>query len=129
MLKELSFKLGLMTGGNPLTSIFAGLMILAVCSMGFINWQITDDPQELWVPPQSRANREQGYVQEKFGPFFRINTIWLTPGVNEDPDADIFQAGYLEMLYHLQNAIEEGASTSNSQEYTIEDFCYKPIAG
>ena len=62
MLKELSFKLGLMTGGNPLTSMFAGVMFLVVCSMGFVNWQITDDPQELWVPPASRANREQGYV-------------------------------------------------------------------
>ena len=101
MLKELSFRLGLITGGNPLTSIFGAIMILIVCSTGFVNWRITDDPQELWVPPASRANREQDYFQEKFGPFFRINTIWLTPGVGQDEDADIFQSGYLEMLYHL----------------------------
>lgn len=58
MLKELSFKLGLITGGNPLTSMFGGLMFLVFCSLGFVNLQITDDPQELWVPPNSRANLE-----------------------------------------------------------------------
>ena len=58
MLKELSFKLGLMTGGNPLTSMFGGLMFLFFCSLGFVNFQITADPQELWVPPSSRANLE-----------------------------------------------------------------------
>ena len=90
MLKELSFKLGLVMGGNPLTSIFTGLTLLLFCSMGFVNFQITDDPQELWVAPQSQANVEQSYVIDKFGAFFRINTIWLTPGKGEDPDADIF---------------------------------------
>jgi len=44
MLKFLSFKLGLVVGGNPVTSIFAGLTIFAFCVMGFVNFQITDDP-------------------------------------------------------------------------------------
>lgn len=38
MLKRLSFKLGLLVGGNPFTSIFAGLMILLFCAMGFANF-------------------------------------------------------------------------------------------
>ena len=129
MLKELSFKLGLITGGNPLTSMFGGLMFLVFCSLGFVNLQITDDPQELWVPPNSRANLEQNYFQDKFGPFFRINTIWLTPGVDQDPDADIFQKGYLELLYQLQNAIETGNVELNGKQYLVDDFCYKPITG
>ena len=129
MLKELSFKLGLWTGGNPILSMFSGIMILLVCSWGFTNFQITDAPQELWVPPSSRANREQTFVQEKFGPFFRINTIWLTPSEKEDPDADIFQKGYLEMLYYLQDTIERGNSVNNGFTFNFDDFCYKPISG
>ena len=129
MLKDLSFKLGLLTGGNPIMSIFSGLVVLLFCSLGFVNFQITDDPQELWVAPKSQANIEQSYVIEKFGAFFRINTIWLTPGENEDPDTDIFQKGYLEMLYHLQMAIEEGTTTVNGEDYKVDDFCYKPITG
>jgi len=99
------------------------------CAMGFVNFQITDDPQELWVAPESRSNIEQEYVINKFGAFFRINTIWLTPGVNEDMDADVFQKGYLEMLYHLQMAIENGKAEVNDKMYSVDDFCYKPITG
>jgi Niemann-Pick C1 protein len=83
----------------------------------------------LWVPPNSRANIEQSYVIDKFGPFFRINTIWLTPGQNQNPEADVFQKGYLEMLYYLQNAIEEGTASVNGMDFKLDDFCYKPISG
>mmetsp|Transcript_42759 Transcript_42759/g.65716 ORF Transcript_42759/g.65716 Transcript_42759/m.65716 type:complete len:139 (+) Transcript_42759:73-489(+) len=129
MLKQLSFKLGKLTSGNPMTSIFIGLLILTFCACGFVNLQITNDPQELWVAPESRANIEQNYVNEKFGPFFRINTFWLSPGPSEDPNADVFDQGYLQLLYHLQNHIETGVTTVNGVNYTVDDFCYKPISG
>ena len=90
MLKTLAYRLGLVVGGNPCTFIFSGLMLLAFCLMGLVNVQITDDPQELWVPPASRANLEQDYFKEKFGPFFRINTLWLTPGPDLPDDSDVF---------------------------------------
>ena len=129
MLKQLAYRLGLAAGGNPCTFMFAGLMLLTFCLLGLVNIQLTDDPQELWVPPTSRANIEQDYFKEKFGPFFRINTLWLTPGPGEKNDTDIFDTGYLEMLYELQVAIEEGTSTVAGKEYGLEDFCYKPISG
>jgi Niemann-Pick C1 protein len=91
--------------------------------------EITDDPQELWVPAKSRANIEQQYFIDKFGPFFRINTLWLTPGPGEDPNHDIFEKPYLEMLYHLQMSIEQGRANVNDVEYEVLDFCYKPITG
>ena len=80
-----------MTAGRyPGLFVFAGLVLLSFCAMGFVNFQITNDPQELWVPPASRANIEQEYFIDKFGPFFRINTIWLTPLEESDAHADIF---------------------------------------
>lgn len=48
-----------MAGRYPYHFIFGGLMFLTFCALGFVNMQITDDPQELWVPPTSRANIEQ----------------------------------------------------------------------
>lgn len=101
MLKQLCFRLGHLAGRNPLTFAFAGLLFLIFCSLGFTNLQITNDPQELWVPPSSRAAVEQSYFTDKFGPFFRINTIWLTPANGQDQEADVFQKGYLELLYYL----------------------------
>lgn len=129
MLKSLAYRLGLAAGGNPLTFMSAGLMLLTFCLIGLVNIQLTDDPQELWVPPASRANIEQEYFKEKFGPFFRINTLWLTPGPGEEVKSDIFDRGYLEMLYELQVAIEEGSTAVTGKNYTLDDFCYKPISG
>ena len=59
MLKQLCFNLGLLVGRYPRTFAFAGLLFLTFCSLGFTNLQITSDPQELWVPPSSRAALEQ----------------------------------------------------------------------
>ena len=84
MLRKLSFWLGRKVGRYPAIFVFGGFMFLAFCLCGFVNMQITDDPQELWVPAKSRANIEQQYFIDKFGPFFRINTLWLTPGPGED---------------------------------------------
>jgi Niemann-Pick C1 protein len=81
------------------------------------------------VPPTSRANQEQEYFIDKFGPFFRINTIWLSPGAGAEEDADIFEMPYLEMLYHLQTAIEDQSTHLNNMDYKVDDFCYKPITG
>jgi len=76
---ELFYKWGYWSASRPLTSIFIGLTIVILGMTGFINSQTTADPQELWVPPASRANIEQTYFNENFGAFYRIDTGWLTP--------------------------------------------------
>lgn len=86
------------------------------------------NPQELWVPAESRANVEQTYFAEKFGFFFRINTGWLTP-MDNDLSVDIFKHPYLDLLWILQDAIEQGTATTNNLDFTLDDFCYKPISG
>lgn len=129
MLKFLAYRLGLAAGGNPILFVFAGLLLLTFTLTGLVNMQITNDPQDLWVPPTSTANLQQSYFKEKFGPFFRINTLWLSPGPDEDVNADIFDTGYLQMLYELQKTIEEETTTMNGQTFGLDDFCYKPISG
>ena len=37
MLRDISFKLGLLTSGNPITSIFGGLALMVFCACGFVN--------------------------------------------------------------------------------------------
>ena len=53
MLKDFSFRLGLLIGSNPGSSIFCSFAVLIFCAMGWINVRITDDPQLLWVPADS----------------------------------------------------------------------------
>jgi len=81
------------------------------------------------VPPASRANVEQTYFAEKFGFFFRINTGWISALSPEHQNEDLFQKPYLNLVYYLQHAIENDKSTVNDMEFTLDDFCYKPISG
>ena len=81
------------------------------------------------MPAKSRANIEQEYFAEKFGFFFRINTGWITPVDNPDLDKDIFGHPYLEMLWALQGAIQNDTSTLGGNDWTLDNFCYKPISG
>lgn len=78
-LGNLFYKLGYATASRPGTTCFIGLLILMIGAIGFVNEQLTSDPQELWVPPASRANIEQTYFTEQFGAFFRIDTAMIVP--------------------------------------------------
>jgi Niemann-Pick C1 protein len=132
MLKKLSFNVGLFVGSNPCLSIFGSFMFILFCCLGFYNMQFTDDPQALWVPPTSRANIEQNLFKDKFGAFFRINTLWLSPDQlksKTDPNEDIFKQGYMELLWYLQKAIETETVDVEGSKYMLDDFCYKPITG
>lgn len=92
----------------------------------FITFQA--DPQELWVPADSRANIEQSYFAEKFGFFFRINTGWITPK-DADLNFDVFKHPYLDMLWYLQDHIVNDVAVVNGMNFTLDSFCYKPISG
>lgn len=128
LIRNLFYHTGKASATRPWTSIFIGLIIVCIGSMGFYNFQSTADPQELWVPAQSRANVEQTYFAEKFGFFFRIDTAWLTPYDN-DLSVDIFKHPYLDMLYYLQEAMQTNESHLNNLNFTLDNFCYKPISG
>jgi len=35
----------------------------------------------------------------------------------------------LELVYHFQTAVEQGIVEFEGNEYTVDDFCFKPITG
>lgn len=80
------------------------------------------------MPADSRANVEQTYFADKFGFFFRINTGWITP-MDNDLSFDVFGHPYLDMLYYLQSHIMNDIAVVNGMQFTLDDFCYKPISG
>ena len=85
----------------------------------------------MWVPDASRAAVEQDYFAKEFGFFFRINTGWISP-MNPTGDAvadNVFKHPYLDMVQHLQDSIVNDISSINGMNFTLDNFCYKPISG
>jgi len=69
------------------------------------------------------------YFNEEFGAFYRIDTAWIVPFESADANHDLFQKQYLNLVYFLTDAITHGTSTLNGMDFTLDDFCYKPIQG
>lgn len=48
----------------------------------------------------------------------------------DDPNdqTDLFTPSYLEKIYILQKKIEEGSISLLGKDYTVNDFCYKPVS-
>lgn len=53
----------------------------------------------------------------------------MTPLDEDKGDQDIYKNEYLELLYYLQDAIEQGRAEFDGHEYGLEDFCFRPITG
>jgi hypothetical protein len=69
------------------------------------------------------------YFDENFGAFYRIDTGWITPLDPSQAEHDIFQKPYLNLLSILEGYIMSDSATLNGFNYTVDDFCYKPITG
>mmetsp|Transcript_30122 Transcript_30122/g.29400 ORF Transcript_30122/g.29400 Transcript_30122/m.29400 type:complete len:168 (-) Transcript_30122:285-788(-) len=129
ILNKAFFHIGFHIASNPCTSCFFALMMTLVFCLGFLNFSLTNDPVDLWVPPASRANIEQNFFNEHFGAFYRIDTFYLTPKDEANKGYDLFQKPYLEILWYIQEAIKSAQIENNNFIYTLDDFCYKPISG
>ena len=125
------YRVGYLSASYPYMTIFICASVSLVCALGMINLKLEGDPQALWVSPTSRGNIEQNYFKEKYGSFFRIDQIILKKkGSNQrDSSIDLFQKPYLEIVYHIQKALENAQLQLGSQSFNLSDICYKPITG
>lgn len=131
LVNRIFYHVGKFSASHPLTAILACVSVSIVCSLGLINLKLEDDPQALWVSPTSRGNKEQSYFREKYGAFFRTEQIiFKRRGSNErDRSIDLFKKPYLEMIYHIQTAMESDNLEYKGQHFNITDLCFKPITG
>ena len=129
LLNEIFYHIGKGVARHPFIVFFGAIVVTTACGLGFLNFRVTSDPQELWVPKSSRANIEQDYFKNHFGEFFRINEMMIVPADSDKSTQDIFRPEYLNLLYYLQKAVEEGTIEKDGHTYGLEDFCYKPITG
>jgi Niemann-Pick C1 protein len=122
ILSKIFYRIGLGVAKHPFIVFTSAILVTALAGLGFLNLRVTSDPQELWVPKSSRANIEQEYFKNHFGSFFRINEMMIIPADSAMSSQDIFRPSYLNLLYHLQTAIEEGTSEKDGKTYKLDDF-------
>ena len=131
IVNRIFYKVGRISASHPCIVILICASFSLICALGLLNLKLEDNPQALWVSETSRGNREQNYFKEKYGSFFRIEQMIMKKRGNNERDdrIDLFKKPYLEIVYHIQTAMEEAKLEHTGQTFDLSDICYKPITG
>lgn len=103
----------------PALTIILSFIIVAVLSVGWVNFDVERNPTRLWVAPTSAAAQEKRFFDTKFGPFYRAEQVFL---VNETGPV----LSYDTLLWWMD--AEESVQRLKGPKFgaTLYDVCLKP---
>lgn len=132
---------GTWVANHPFTVIGVSLLVIAVCSLGLLNFTIVTNPVDLWASPKSQARMEKSYFDEHFAPFYRTEQVIITSTVERKPESyHIYQTvdhvnfsgivykDILDKGLELQLSIMALTAQHAGKNVTIKDICLKPLS-
>ncbi|KAF9485399.1 multidrug efflux transporter AcrB transmembrane domain-containing protein [Pholiota conissans] len=132
------YKLGLHTASSPFLTSAIVFLLIGLLNIGWKKFEIETDPVRLWVSPSSESKQQKEYFDEKFGPFYRTEQIFVMSlaGSAELPPSN-FSRQAIEVgnkppvlswhsLKYWFNVESEIRRLNSSSGYTLHDVCFKP---
>ncbi|KAI2808888.1 NPC intracellular cholesterol transporter 1 [Blomia tropicalis] len=111
-----------------------GIILAISLSTGLSHFDPITDPIELWSTPTSQARIEKKYYDTNFGPFYRPETIVITPtnmdkidykGVSYGP---VFNQTFLLNVLKLQQSIMNiTIDDKNNKTIGVTELCFAPM--
>lgn len=139
MLRRGFYKLGLFTASSPFLTFAIVFVLIGLLNVGWKNFEIETDPVRLWVSPSSESKQQKEYFDEKFGPFYRTEQIFVTSAPrnlessnnsiisNQTTEigtkAPVLSWDHLKFWFKVEADIRALASPSG---VTLQDVCFKP---
>jgi len=139
ILRRAFYKLGLFASSYPWLTFFVVFLAVGLLNIGWKSFDVETDPVRLWVGPTSESKLQKEYFDEKFGPFYRTEQIFITsiPGDVEiaantsiSPQAitvgkkpPVLSFSHLKYLFNAEADIRKLRSPNG---YTLRDVCFKP---
>ncbi|KAJ5074465.1 npc intracellular cholesterol transporter 1 [Anaeramoeba ignava] len=111
---------------HPYIVITICLVVVGALAPGFSKLNLIKNPEDLWVPPNCEAKNEQDEYFKTFGPDFRLEQLII---LARDKGNDILQHDILNEALNLELELNNLTVEHNGRNYTISDFCYRPVAG
>ncbi|CAG9335934.1 unnamed protein product [Blepharisma stoltei] len=121
---KLFFKVGQQTSKHPKLILTIQLLISISSCIGFFWIDVKSSPHSLWVDTDSSSHHDKNYVDDNFGPTWRINRAIFT--AKDSSVTDVFQREYLEEVWKIQSAMETMEILYDNQLLTLDYFCHKP---
>ena len=108
----------------PLITTGCSILIVAVLSIGWANFEVETNPVRLWVSPDSDAAKEKAFFDENFGPFYRAEQAFVVNDTNPLGPGPVLSFETLAWWFDVEQRVQRRISPT---EYvTLGDVCFNP---
>lgn len=117
-------KLGNACATFPLATIGASILVVAVLSIGWVNFAIETNPVRLWVSPSSSAAQKKDFFDSAFGPFYRAEQAFLVNDTQPSGPGPVLSYNTLAWWFDVESRIRRFRSLKKGA--TLSDVCFNP---
>ncbi|TQS36998.1 hypothetical protein Golomagni_02542 [Golovinomyces magnicellulatus] len=117
-------RLGYTAATFPGITLLLSVTIVSILSIGWVRFEVERDPTKLWVSPNSVAAQEKLFFDENFGPFYRVEQVFLANDTDPGVSGPVLSYETLKWWIDAEKRISElqGPETGS----TLDDVCFKP---
>ena len=108
----------------PLITIGISVAVVALFSLGWMNFEVETDPVHLWVSPSSAAAKEKEFFDTNFGPFYRTEQAFLTNDTQAANPGPVLSFNTLAWWADVEERVANVKSKDG--EVSFEDVCFNP---
>ncbi|KAL8715750.1 MAG: hypothetical protein Q9220_000417 [cf. Caloplaca sp. 1 TL-2023] len=117
-------KLGSVCASFPLITISISILVVALLSVGWVNFAVETDPVRLWVSPSSAAATEKEFYDTNFGPFYRAEQAFLVNDTHPSGPGPVLSYDTLAWWFDLENRVQRFRSMKEG--VSLEQVCFNP---
>jgi len=116
------YRLGTYVGTNPKKTILFSIILTMICAAGFARFETENRAEKLWVPQNTRAEKETGMYQEIFPRTARFNTLILSA----KDGGNVLSKDNLVAAMEINDKIAFTDSKKlEGETYNFEELCVK----
>ena len=108
----------------PLMTIGFSILLVGLLSIGWVRFEVEEDPVRLWVSPSSDTAQEKAFFDEHFGPFYRAEQAFVVNDTLASGPGPVLSwetlQWWADVEARAQRLMPEGS------DITLNDVCFKP---
>lgn len=108
----------------PLITIGCSVLVVAVLSIGWTNFEVETNPVRLWVSPDSDAAGEKAFFDENFGPFYRAEQAFVVNDTDPQGPGPVLSFETLSWWLDVEQRVQRRISPT--EHVTLGDVCFNP---
>ena len=126
VLRRAFYKLGIFAATYPWLNFALVFALIGLLNLGWKKFEVETDPVRLWVAPDSESKLQKEFFDEHFGPFYRVEQIFVTSTNGTSPSDKEPVLSWERLQYWADKEEDIRNLESSPNGYTLSDVCLKP---